>query len=223
MTIGTLSALVNALPAEPSEERNYIGASSIGSPCLRQQWYRYNNYPAIPMTAHQQRTMNIGKHLEGLIIDMLRNAGVDVYSSYYAVEISNFNFEDSHIPKFQGHVDAILMNNHKSSAIIEIKTAKHSSFNIFVNKGLKIWNEQYYAQVQSYMGMSGIHKAYLIALNKDTSAIHDEEVFFDESYYKMLCERAEAIISSDSEPPKVSGTPGWYLCKMCQFREICWK
>ena len=78
-------------------------------------------------------------------------------------------------PYSQGHFDAIIFLG-SQKAILEIKTAKDASFKVFVNKGLKVWSPRYYAQVQSYMGMSGIYSAYILVLNKDNSEIFDELV-----------------------------------------------
>ncbi len=94
---------------------------------------------------------------------------------------------------------------------------------MFVKKGARLWNPQYYAQIQAYMGMSGIHKTYILALNKDTSDLHDEFVLFDEIFYAGLEDKARIISISESEPPRISGSPLWFQCKLCKFNKICHK
>jgi len=196
--------------------RDYIGASGIGAECLRQIWYEFKSYEAEEVPTKTRRTWAIGRHLEGLILDWLVEAGVEVIRTWPDLAAND-------MPFFKGHLDSVWMKKGKPFAIIEIKTAKDASFNIFVKKGLRTWNPQYYAQIQSYMGMSGIHSAYILVLNKDNSDISDELVTFDEAFYKKLQEKALMVANAKVAPPKINGSPLWYLCKMCKFNKICHK
>lgn len=196
--------------------RDYIGASSIGSDCLRQIWYEFKGTKAEAVPTKIRRTWAIGRHLESLILDWLRDAGIEIKRSWD-------DLQSEGMPFFKGHVDSVWIKKGEAFAIIEVKTAKDASFNIFVKKGLKAWNPQYYAQIQSYMGMSGIHSAYILVLNKDNSEISDELVTFDEGFYKQLCRKAFLIANTDSIPPKINNSPLWYQCKMCKFNKVCHK
>lgn len=198
------------------EERNYIGASCIGSDCLRQIWYQYKGMKAEDVPAKTRRTWDIGKRLEGLVLDWLDAAGIVTVRQWW-------DLKSASVPFFQGHVDSVWTKKDKAFAIIEIKTAKDASFKIFVGKGVKVWNPQYYAQIQSYMGMSGIHSTYILVLNKDNSDISDELVTFDASFYESLERKAKLIASADMPPPKVNGSPLWFQCKMCKYKKICHK
>lgn len=196
--------------------RDYIGASGIGAECLRQIWYEYKGTQAEAVPTKIRRTWAIGRHLEGLILDWLTEAGIKIQRTWA-------DLESEGMPFFKGHVDSVWIKNDKAFAIIEIKTAKDASFNIFVKKGLRMWNPQYYAQIQSYMGMSGIHKAYILVLNKDNSEISDELVTFDEVFYQSLRNKALMISNAHVAPPKINGSPLWYQCKMCKFNKVCHK
>ncbi len=195
------------------DARDYIGASSIGSECLRQIWYQFKGVKAEKVPTKFRRTWAIGKNLESLVIEWLINAGVQVQD--WAL-----NYHAKNMPYFQGNFDGVVFVGDKKS-ILEIKTAKDASFKIFVKKGARIWNPQYYAQIQSYMGMSGINSAYILVLNKDNSDISDELVLFDEHIYKKLMEKAAMIYGAHVEPPRINGNPLWYQCKMCKFNKIC--
>jgi YqaJ-like viral recombinase domain len=196
------------------EARNYIGASSIGSDCLRQIWYSYKGTKAENVPSKMRRTWAIGKRLEGLILDWLEESGFDI-------DTEGGTLQSSHVKEFRGHLDSVLIVNGAENSIVEIKTAKHASFNVFVAKGLKIWNPQYYAQLQSYMGMSGIFSAYLLVLNKDNSDLSDELVLFDEEFYLKLEAKALMISTAVVAPPRIHGSPLWYQCKMCKFNKVC--
>lgn len=216
METGTLSQLIDkALLNQPQEIRNYIGASSIGGACERAIWYQYNQISKEPISNKQQRTLVIGKRLESIVLDCLEQAGVKLTRTWY-------DLQDCDIDEFKGHVDGVWLNEDDSpGAIIEVKTARDSSFKIFVQRGLKYWYPIYYAQLQAYMGMSGIHEAYLIALNKDTSELHDEHVLFDRVYYDDLKFKVKRILDAKDPLPKISNSPLFYVCRSCSFNKTC--
>ncbi len=200
---------------DTSEKRDYIGASIIGSSCLRQIWYEFKGAESEGVPAKTRRTWDIGRRLEGLVVLWLLDAG-------FEVSLSKETYKSPYVPVFQGHVDGrILIKG--LDYILEIKTAKDASFKIFVNKGVKIWNPQYYAQIQAYMGMSGIHSTYILVLNKDNSDLSDELVLFDENYYKELEAKALMIATAVTEPPRIHGSPLWFQCKLCKFNKVCHK
>lgn len=196
--------------------RDYIGASAVGSDCLRQIWYEYKGVQATEVPTKMRRTWTIGRVLEGTILDWLTEAGLDITRTWGDLVAND-------MPFFKGHLDSVWMKNGKPFAILEIKTAKDASFVIFSSKGLMKWQPQYYAQIQTYMGMSGIHRAYILVLNKDTSDISDELVLFDEVFYEKLRSKASMIANAHIAPPKINGSPLWYQCKMCKFNKVCHK
>lgn len=201
---------------DDKKTRDYIGSSAIGADCLRQIWYEFKGVEAESVPTKIRRTWAIGRHLEGLILDWLEEAGIEIVRTW-----GDLQSED--MPYFKGHLDSVWMKKGKAFAILEIKTAKDASFMIFIRKGLRAWSPQYYAQVQSYMGMSGIHKAYILVLNKDNSDIADELVTFDEVFYQELRKKAAMIASAKVAPPKINSSPLWFTCKMCKFNKVCHK
>lgn len=197
-----------------NKPRNYIGASSIGSDCLRQIWYEYQGEQGEPITPKLMRTFDIGKQLEALVMDWLEESGIPVARIWTDLKSEN-------VPEFQGHLDAVWTNQNDAFVIIEIKTANDASFKAFVKKGLKLWNPQYYTQIQSYMGMSGIKSTYIVVLNKDSSELSDELVIFDEVFYREIEGKAIMIRDAKLPPPKINGSPLWYQCKQCKFNKVC--
>jgi hypothetical protein len=216
MTKNTLTKIIEDHQSTIQDDvRDYIGASSIGSDCLRQIWYKYKGVSEEAVPAKTRRTWAIGKRLEGLVIEWLMDCGV-------LIDLDPQTYRARNVPIFQGHFDGIIFLG-KLKAILEVKTAKDASFKIFVKKGLKVWNPQYYAQVQSYMGMSGINSTYILVLNKDNSDLSDELVTFDAEFYEKLEQKAQMISNAVVEPPRVHGSPLWYQCKMCNFNKVCHK
>jgi len=216
MSRDTLTKLIEKNQERVKDDvRNYIGASSIGSDCLRQIWYQFKGISAEDVPSRFRRTWAIGTRLEGLIVEWLIDAGV-------VVDRTSFTYHAQDMPYFQGHFDGI-MTWRKKRAILEIKTAKHASFTIFAKKGVEVWNPQYYAQIQSYMGMSGIHGTYIIVLDKDNSELSDELVTFDAEFYAKLCDKARMIHGAHIEPPRINGSALFFKCKMCKFNKTCHK
>ena len=216
MSINKLSKLIEKYQERITDDvRNYIGASSIGSDCLRQIWYQFKGVKAEGVPTKTRRTWDIGKKLESLVIEWLEKAGVQIH-------LSKHTYSSINVPIFQGHFDGLIVLWKKTS-ILEIKTAKDASFKVFVKNGLQRWNPQYYAQIQAYMGMSGICSTYIIVLNKDNSDLSDELVTFDPDFYEKLEEKARIISTAVIAPPKVNGSPLWFKCKMCQYNKVCHK
>lgn len=213
----TITEKLNATIIHNEKSRTYIGASSIGNDCVRALWYAYNGYERLPMDPRRRRTMQIGKDLELLLLNEMIDAGMQLE---YRIDYNSF--KDASIPQFQGNVDGLWLNSPTDGkAILEIKTAKDSSFRIFQRSGLRRWYPVYFAQVQSYMGMSGIHTAYVLALNKDTSELHDEQVTFQPFFYERLVEKAKGIVEMVEVPNRVNDSPLFFQCKLCDFRNIC--
>lgn len=194
--------------------REYIGASSVGDPCLRKIWYGLRGSESSPFEAKQLLTFEIGHKLEEMILEFMTKAGI------FVINKGQF-YQDSELHILQGHVDGVLVLSDESRAILELKTANDSSFGRFKRFGLKAWSMGYYSQVQTYMGMSGIKKAVLLCINKNSSEMNHEWVYFDEEHYWELKQKAKAIINSESPPPKINDTGTYFLCKQCKFYGEC--
>jgi hypothetical protein len=211
----SLSELLDSQDVPRETPRDYIGASSIGSACMRQIWYAYNGYEGEPISPRLARTFQIGKVLEQMVIFHLENAGVYIAKLWY-------DLVDDELDYFKGHIDAMWTDEGgEAKAVLEVKTAKDSSFKLFAKNGLRRWSLQYYAQVQAYMGMSEIHESYVICLNKDTSELHDEYIAFQPQYYEGLKFKAQMIHDAQVPPVRVNNSPAFYLCKMCKFHKTC--
>lgn len=203
---------------QPSAKREYLGASIIGKECYRHIWYSYHLLP-ISIEPETKITFDIGHKLESLIIDYLENAGFNLVRP--SKENNFLECKDEDINSFQGHMDGLLMVGDEMPVVLEIKTCKNSHFQRFKQVGLQAWSNTYYAQVQSYMGMTGFLKAILIAINKDTSELHSEWVDYDDIFYNELKQKALTISKMDEPPERINKSPLYYLCARCQFKEIC--
>ncbi len=202
-----------------NEPRRYIGASSIGRDCSREIWYGYHCLPGEKFPAQLQTTFQVGKRLEGMLIDYVEMTGLAIERP--SEENNQLFCQDSEVPSFQGHADALVTLLDGSRAILELKTAKNSSFNRFKNHGLLAWCASYYAQLQSYMGMMGISRGVLLCMNKDTSELHAEWVVYDDVYYHMLRLKAMVISITDEPPERINKSPLYHICANCRYKSVC--
>ncbi len=211
-----INEIKSAIIANASqEERKYIGASLIGRQCNREIWYRYHGIEGESITPRTLVTFEIGHRLEEMLIDYIKLTGIPIEEP---CESNNWlAVKDADIAYFSGHMDAVI--NHDS--VLEIKTTNKAGFSRFLNEGLRSWSSSYYSQLQAYMGMSGLEKGVLFALNKDTSEFHCEWVEYDDIFYHELRIKALAIASIDEPPAKLNKNPTFYICNRCQFKSIC--
>jgi hypothetical protein len=201
--------------------RAHLGASQIGRACEREAWYafRWADYPY-----YDGRLLSIfdrGQREEAVFIRDLRDAGVTVH----AVDPETgrqFTFSDfgGH---FGGSMDGAalgLPEAPKTWHVLEFKTHSSKSFAATVKNGVEKAHPEHYAQMQLYMGWSGMERALYLAVNKDTDEIHAERLAFDRVAFAQLREKAERIIFSVI-PQRISESPAFFVCKTCNFHSVC--
>ncbi len=209
-----------SLSEKPQDVRRYyIGASSIGNSCSRSIWYGYVGAESISPSPSLRSTFDIGKRLEGLLLDYMEHAGINIIRA--SKDNDDLFLSDEDVPIFQGHCDAILEMDDGENVILEIKTANTASFSRFKYKGLMQWNEVYYSQIQSYMGMRKLNRAVLLAIDKNTSELHHEWVDYDDIFYNELKMKALAISTIGEPPMRINKNPIFYKCNICSYRKIC--
>lgn len=203
------------------ERRHYVGASGIGRNCSRSIWYDYQGIKGLPLTAQEERTMEIGHRLEGMVIDYIVGAGFRIET---AVNTNNYLLcSDDEVPQFSGHMDGILYLNDNIPVVLEIKTAKAERFEKYVKEddGVKVWSPVYYAQLQSYMGMTGLKDALFCIINKNNSDWRMEWVKYDDIFYHELKVKAAMIAMLEKAPEKINQSPYYYVCQQCRYKKIC--
>lgn len=201
--------------------RCYVGASGIGRACARAIWYDYHGVHGEPLTAQEERTMEIGRRLETMILDYFYNAGFKVDVAEKSVD--GLLCVDSENPHFRGHMDGILYLSDNLPVVLEIKTAKADRFEKYIKEegGVKAWSPIYFAQLQAYMGMRGLKDALFCIINKNNSDWRMEWVKYDDIFYHELKTKALRIVEMQEPPEKINNSPFYYACRMCKYKKIC--
>lgn len=226
----TISQAEDAYSVESDKFRSHLGASIIGSDCLRQIWYmfRWANPEATFETKkipHSQmiRLMNRGHLEEARFIALLLMIGCEVWQ--YDSNGKQYRIL-AHGGHFGGSGDGILRGIPDCPNIPlqgEFKTHNDDSFTKLVSAGVRESKPQHYVQMQMYMGGWGLTGGLYFAVNKDNDQLYAELVEFNPEIFFERSDKAKKIIESRFPPAKISESPGWWKCKMCRQRHLCHK
>lgn len=202
--------------------RDYIGGSVIGHPCDRALWYAFRWCAPPGFDGRMLRLFETGNINETRVIKDLKRIGVELY------DLDPKTGRQFHFELFNGHFKANLdaagrnfPEAPKTWHVVEIKSCNTKTYLELQSIGVKKAKPEYYAQMQAYMGMARLDRAFFFAVCKDTDEIYQERVPFDKEIYRQLVERAKYIIFSEVPPSGVAVTPDFYQCKWCEFSDIC--
>jgi hypothetical protein len=87
-------------------------------------------------------------------------------------------------------------------------------------RGVMLSKPEHFAQMQAYMHLAGLERTLYVAKNKDDDNLHCERLKYDPTIALRLIEKARRIIAA-TVPPTRQFKPDFYLCKWCDFTDIC--
>ena len=220
------AALDAAAEVEQREQRrDYLGASGIGSECLRKvqfDWMRTSTH-----AARTKRIFNRGHASEEKIAEQLALAGFKLERN---TEATGFVACDG---AFRGHCDGIIRSGPAIEGLTypclwENKCLGSSGWKKIEKHGLRVAYPVYYDQCQLYMAYLGLDEnpALFTAENADTCHFLCVTVPFDAEAAQAASDRAVAVITSTQAGellPRITdkGPTDW-RCKMCSHSEFCW-
>jgi len=201
--------------------RPHLGASLIGHACERYLWMTFRWVDAKKFPGRMLRLFETGQLEEARFVRNLRRIGIEVHDvtpdgKQWRVSALGGHFGGSMDGAGVGFPEAP-----KSWHVLEFKTHNDKSFNDLVKNGVRKAKPQHYAQMQVYMGLTGMERAFYLAVNKNTDELYSERVDFDPVEFAKLKGRAERVINANEPPLRCSNDPSWYVCKMCDFHEHC--
>jgi hypothetical protein len=201
--------------------RPHLGASLIGRPCERQLWYTFRWVDSKKFSGRMLRLFETGQLAEARFTANLRRIGVQVHDVTPDGKQWRVTDLGGH---FGGSMDGAavgLPEAPKTWHVLEYKTHGDKSFTELVKKTVQAAKPEHYAQMQVYMGYTGMERALYMAVNKNTDELYAERVDFDPVEFAKLKARAERVIRAAEPPLRVSNDPSWFVCKMCDFHEHC--
>ena len=214
-----------ALVEEREKRRYYLGASAIGSECLRKvqfDWQRVSVH-----AARTKRIFNRGHDSEEKLAISLKRAGFEIERG------SSRTWFTACDDRFRGHCDGIVVagpaiEGLKYPCLWENKCLGSSGWKKIEKVGLRAAYPVYYDQCQIYMAYLGLedNPALFTAENADTCHFLALTIEFDADAAQAASDRAVAVITStqaDELLPRITdkGPTDW-RCKMCSHSEFCW-
>lgn len=209
----SISERIYAFYSDHSEKRasKTLGASMIDSSCERKSYHNYHNKKEVT-DGRILRLFETGNSQETRLITDLNNIGLTVTKA-------QGKLIDQEMPDFGGIPDGYSIIDDKF-IIIEIKTHNDKSYKDVVKKGVRLSKPAHFDQIQIYMGLARLTNGLYVAINKNDESIYTESIEFDELHFYYLRDLASRILSK-GETLKVSDSKDFFMCKMCQYRDLC--
>lgn len=202
-------------------QRGYLGASIIGHPCERYLWYNFRQCCSEDVSGRTYRLWETGDLEEVRLSKDLQAIGCAVFDTDGEGEQFEVSALGGH---FSGHLDGCargIPGAKKTWHVMEYKTHKDKSFRHLLKYGVEKSKPQHYAQMQSYMHLTGMKRGLYLARNKDTDEIYAERVKYHKAFCDDLMAKAERIITASEPPPRLNEKRDYYLCSWCDANDIC--
>jgi hypothetical protein len=207
--------------ARQSRRRGHLGGSAVGRECAREQWYAFR-WAARP--AHDGRLLRLfdtGHREEDRLLHELRRVGLEVHDRDPQGKQWRFTAHGGH---FSGSLDAVVrgvLEAPRTWHLAEFKTSNAKAFRKLKKDGVEKAKPEHYAQMQVYMGLADLTRAFYLVVCKDTDTLYAERVHFDRAAFERLLERARMIIEASEPPTRVSADPERPPCSWCDYRHLC--
>lgn len=225
----TIDAIYRAYEAQGGneQERGYLGISILGDECERKLWYAFRwVHDRENFDGRMLRLFETGHHEESRVIENLKAAGVDIHEvdqltgDQWAVSAAG-----GHV---RGHLDGIIFSGLKEAPkachVFECKTHNAKSFKALLLSGVAVAKPLHYAQMQGYMHLKGIDRAFYVAVEKDTDTMRSERVHYDPVFASALMAKGERIVTASEPPAKLHENPEAkmaYACGWCPALAVC--
>ena len=214
-----------ALTEQREERRTYLGASSIGSECLRRVQYDWQVDSTHP--ARTKRIFSRGHMFEEITVKAMAQAGFRIERGTPATAFSTAG------DTFKGHADGIIVAGPvipglKYRCLWEHKALGSSGWKKLEKDGIRKAYPQYYDQCQLYMAYLGLDEnpALFTAVNSDNCEVLHMAVEFDGAAAQAASDRAVSVIKATHAGellPRITDKPTDWRCKMCSHKERCWQ
>lgn len=213
-----------ALAEQAEAPRDYLGASAIGSECLRKVQYDWQCVSVFP--ARTKRIFARGHAFEDISARLLGQAGFRMERGTPATAFASAD------GTFRGHADGIIVAGPEIPGLAypclwECKGLGASGWRKLEKDGLRKAYPQYFDQVQLYQAYLGLddNPALFTAWNSDNCEMLHIGVPFDPDAAQAASDRAVRVIEATQAGElldRIASKPDDWRCKMCSHRDRCW-
>jgi hypothetical protein len=206
------------------DARTHLGASIIGHDCKAYAWNTFRWLKFEDFKGRMLRLFNRGHEEERRFIRWLQGAGFQVFDVDQDGKQYRIKGCDGH---FGGSLDSIVYPpahyniNVALAWLGEFKTHNDKSFKKLQKDGVAASKPQHFRQMCSYGRAYGFEWGLYCAVNKNDDDLYFEIVKLDYRQADDLFRKADIIIRSQTQPPKIANVETFFTCKMCDFKGIC--
>jgi hypothetical protein len=219
----TVSAIYTAYEAAADHGfREHLGASLIGTECERAIWYGFRWTTRAKHSGRLLRLFDTGNLAEARFVADLRRIGVTVLDLDPATG-RQWQLRDTG-GHFGGSMDAVAIGFPEAPRtwhVCEFKTHSEKSFLALKRDGVAKAKPQHWAQMQSYMHLAGLDRAFYLAVNKNTDELYQERLHYDAEAALRIMAKAERVIAANRPPARISDDPAWWQCRFCEHHATC--
>lgn len=222
VTLPTVLAIYESYKEDRGDwRRPHLGASQIGKECDRSLFYQFRWCTEPQFDGRMLRLFSTGDLEEVRLVKDLRAIGIEVHEKD-ANTGKQFRIS-AHGGHFAGSMDGAARGFQESGAwhVLEFKTSNAKSFAKLKKDGVEKSKPEHFAQMQCYMSLTGMERAFYLCVCKDTDEIWGERVRYHAPTALRYIERARRIIAAAEPPPRISDNPDAFACKWCDHKETC--
>lgn len=212
---------------EEQKPRDYLGLSSVGTPCDRKLWYKINmSDQGVPLRAEDLGNFFFGDLVEAFVLSLAKAAGHDVQGEQDRVDVFGI----------KGHRDAVI-----DGVTVDVKSASKFGFQKFQKHLLREDDPfGYISQLSSYvyagkddpLVTNKTEGAFLVC-QKDRFKLCLDVYDFTEELEKKEeeIERVKALVAGDlpedrippvPQSPTSPNTKLQIQCSYCEFKDLCY-
>lgn len=191
--------------------------------CARQNAMYMLQYPAPKPEAQKLNVFAMGNDVHARHQEWMGKSGVLV-----AVELPLNRYSKNPITaercadlRVSGRLDALVRLD-KKLYVVELKSAKDTSFNRMVENGPY---ESYLDQITLYMYLTDIFSGIIYVENKNDQSVHEFMVDYDTERAAALLEKIRMInehVLSLTLPPRPYKQVSFECRQLCDYKEWCW-
>jgi hypothetical protein len=220
----TVEHIYKAYEANAEDGRRpHLGASLIGHDCERALFFTFRWATVERHDGRLLRLFQTGHLAEHRFVADLRSIGCEVQ------EVNPETGKQWQVSAVMGHfggsMDGVVLGlpeAPKTWHVAEFKTHSEKSFLELKKRGVKEAKPLHYAQMQTYMHLGGLERAFYMAVNKNTDELYAERVRIDKDEGPRLVAKAERVIRATVAPDRIAATEDFYKCRFCSHSDVCW-